>query len=226
METEMLFCSDIPLPMEPGFCLPVPRSSWVHLDEPPHSNRSSVAVRLRARVLEVYPNSVDDLQNCTVLACQRCRTATRLSSILDGNEDPCECNTSPLHANGTEHPSKRVLCPFVLLKLEDPTGQLVVCAPATSGVALLTRSTDQATQNAQWDQVANELFGSHATDERAVAKNLLRQLSNLLTRSVELVLRVSWLSSWELGEPILIGQLDLKFELLNEQPLTWSTCND
>ncbi len=56
---------------------------WLNI--PSETTNPFAGVRVCAHVVGVYPESVDDLAECILIACRKCSVATRLSSIDAGD---------------------------------------------------------------------------------------------------------------------------------------------
>ncbi|OON19270.1 Telomere-binding protein alpha subunit, central domain protein, partial [Opisthorchis viverrini] len=182
-------------------------------------NRTVVMARLMARVLDIFPRTVDDLKNVSLLICSQCRSAIRVS-CLDVGELPCSCHLS--RTSAAEGSEIFMLAPFVFLKVEDPTGQLIVCASFASAMALLTQSNSSTIQDRGWKQITNELLRPKTSDGSLLASlRAVHQLSFLLNQPVNLVLELSWHAGRNVDTPLTSDKLQLRFDIPNSQHISW-----
>ncbi|KAG5445282.1 3-ketoacyl-CoA thiolase with broad chain length specificity [Clonorchis sinensis] len=182
-------------------------------------NRTVVMARLMARVLDIFPRTVDDLKNVSLLICSQCHSAIRVS-CLDVGELPCSCHLS--RTSAAEGSEIFMLAPFVFLKVEDPTGQLIVCASFASAIALLMQSNSSSVQDRGWKQITNELLRPKTSDGSLLASlRAVHQLSFLLNQPVNLVLELSWLAGRNVNIPLTSDKLQLRFDIPNSQHISW-----
>ncbi|KAF5404002.1 hypothetical protein PHET_02328, partial [Paragonimus heterotremus] len=213
----------IPLAPDEQYASPVSPSCWLLADNQTDLHRTAVYARLAARVASVFPTAVEDLNHVLIVACDRCHSAIRMSALLHSKEEVCECQTvtKQFGRKVIDVPGKRVMRPFVFLRLHDATGQLLVSVSGATAMSLMCKSNSTRANNKEWLLLAEQLQSTEVHAENSVASRLLTQLGQLSGRPIDLVLQISWRTEWDLGIPESIDHLDLRFEIPDGEYFVW-----
>ncbi|KAF6774871.1 hypothetical protein AHF37_06085 [Paragonimus kellicotti] len=213
----------VPLASDEQCASAVSPSCWLPADNQTDLHRTTVYARLTARVASVFPTAAEDLSNVLIVACDRCHSAIRMSALLHSNEEVCECQsvTKQFGRKVVDVPGKRVMRPFVFLRLHDATGQLLVSVSGATAMSLMCKSNSTRANNNEWLLLAEQLQSTEVHAENSVASRLLTQLGELSGRSIDLVLQISWRTEWDLGIPESIDHLDLRFEIPDGEYFVW-----